>query len=732
MADRDDLEELCAASGIAREYHQIDGAHRVVPERTLRTLLAAMHMEAAQGADLGRALDGFEAQSWRRVLPPVRVLRAGEAGSVALTLPAAAAGRRLEWRLTLEDGTRLGGQVMPEELRQSDERSVDSVVCRRYVLPLPAVEQTGYHRLEIEALADAPERLAGMPLIVAPQRCHLPPAIEAGGRIWGPAVQVYALRSQRNWGMGDFTDLLRLVELCSQAGAGIVGVNPLHALFPHDPAQASPYSPSSRLFLNTLYIDVEAVPDFAESEAIRAVVGEASFQDRLRRLRATDLVDYPGVAAAKTAVLRQCYEHCRVRHLASATQRAAEFRRFQARHGAALRGHALFEVLQEHFHAADPGVWGWPAWPQAFREPTAPAVAAFARSHASEVEFREYLQWQADIQLAAVGRRARQVGLAAGVYQDLAVGISPAGAEAWSSRDLYALGVHVGAPPDDFNAHGQDWGLPPLVPHRLTQSGYEIFIATLRAGMRCGGALRIDHVMGLMRLFWVPRGDSAAQGAYVGYPLSDLLGILALESQRNRCMVIGEDLGTTPAGLRPALEQAGVLSYRVLIFERGWDGAFRPPQEYARQALVCVSTHDLPTLRGYWLGRDIDARDALGQFPSEAMRESQRAGRGKDRIRLLEALRREAVLPEPPPAGEPADMTQGLALAVHRYLARSPSMVMTVQMEDVLGAADQVNLPGSDERHPNWRRKLPLEIERWPHSARVRDLFGMLRTERGR
>jgi (1->4)-alpha-D-glucan 1-alpha-D-glucosylmutase len=733
MADRNELDELCAAFGIAREYHQIGGMHRVVPERSLRALLAAIHVPAGDGAGLRQALHEREARTWRRMLPPVRVVRHGspEARSIELTMPAEVAQRAFEWRLTEEDGTPRSGRFVPEALAPIGERTVDSVVFRRYALPLPELEHTGYHRLEIVRPDAGTKSAARMALIVVPDRCYQPPALAGGGRTWGPALQLYAVRSMRNWGMGDFTDLLRLVEFCAQAGAGILGVNPLHALFPHDPAHAGPYSPSSRLFLNVLYIDVEAVADYQESSKIRRSVARRAFQARLKSLRATELVDYPGVAAAKMPVLRACYEHFQSRHLTASSQRAAEFRSFRDRHGEALRAHVLFEALQAHFHAADPGIWGWPAWSKSFRLPSSPDVVEFERSHEAEVGLYAYLQWQAEIQLAAVAHRSAELGLAVGIYRDLAVGVNPGGAEAWSQQDLYARGVHVGAPPDDFNANGQEWGLPPFVPHLLEASGYEQFIATLRAGMRGGGALRIDHVMGLMRLFWVPAGSSAAEGTYVGYPFSDLLGILALESQRNRCLVIGEDLGTVPEGLRPALAQAGVLSYRVLIFERGWDGSFKPPAEYPEQALVCVSTHDLPTLGGFWLGRDIEARTVLGLYPSEEMGAAQAAGRAEDRKRLLAALRREGLWPEEPNSDEVVEMRPDLALSVHRYLARSPSKVLMVQAEDALGSTDQANLPGADQRHPNWRRKLPLDLEHWGESPAVRDLFAALREERG-
>ncbi len=735
MSARDDLEPLCAAYGIATDYVDVSGARHTVPERTLRALLSAMGVTAGADADFARALERRESASWRRLLPPVLVLTAVSAQppSVEVSVAAWAAQRRLDWRLTLEDGSRHAGSFVPAELTLVGERTFGARSYKRYALPLPALQQIGYHRLEIEKPGDEPERVARMTLIVAPPRCHQPQVLEGEGRMWGPAVQLYAMRSARNWGIGDFTDLRQLVEFCAEAGAGIVGVNPLHALFPDDPEQASPYSPSSRLFLNVLYIDVEAVAEFQESESIRHIARGDAFAVRLRALRTSELVDYAGVTAAKMQVLKACYAHFREAHLPHATQRAGGFRQFQATHGEALYRHALFEALQAHFRATDRGVWGWPAWPEAYRDPAAPAVAELARRHEAEIEFHEYLQWVADEQLAAVGRRSWELGLGVGIYQDLAVGVSPGGAEGWSRQDLYAIGVHVGAPPDEVNLYGQDWGLPPFVPHRLEETAYAPFIATLRANMFHSGALRIDHVLGLMRLFWVPAGAPPADGAYVGYPLDDLLGILALESQRNQCLIIGEDLGTVPEGLRPALAQMGVLSYRPLLFERTEDGSFQAPARFAEQALVCASTHDLPTLRGFWLGTDLDTRARLDLYPSDDLRERQIVERAQDRARLLMALKREELLPAESsvhPVAMP-DMTPELTLAVHRYLARSASKVMVVQMEDVFGAAEQVNLPGSDPRHPNWRRKLPLEIEQWPKLASVLDLVTMLREERG-
>ena len=333
------------------------------------------------------------------------------------------------------------------------------------------------------------------------------------------------------------------------------------------------------------------------------------------------------------------------------------------------------------------------------RKPTAiprrPRFASYAEAHAERVEFYEYLQWQAELQLEAVGRRSMELGLGVGLYQDLAVSVDRGGAEAWANQDLYAIAASVGAPPDDFNLHGQDWGLPPLAPERLRAAAYAPFIATLRANMRHAGALRIDHVMALARLYWVPQGAAPREGAYVHYPFEDLVGIVALESHRNRCMVIGEDLGTVPDEVRATLTRVGILSYRVLLFERQQSGDFKPPAEYPADSLVTATTHDLPTLAGYWEGRDLALRRELGLYPSEEVRQAQVGARAQDRARLLRALEREGLLPEGAsvdPASLP-QMTRALMLKIHAFLARSRARVLVVQPEDVLQLREQVNLP---------------------------------------
>jgi (1->4)-alpha-D-glucan 1-alpha-D-glucosylmutase len=723
-AERADLLRLCQRHGIGAEYFDIWGNRRVVPDHGLRALLRAMGVEAGDSSQVATSLraagDAEAAFGQRSPLPPVAVFWQ-DAAPWIVTLQASTRTGTLRWHLVEEAGAEHGGLV--EDFR----------------ILLPEGLPLGYHRLHlhIDTPNGASRLLSSTLVIVAPRRCYLPPLLQKGRRVWGPAVQLYALRSERNWGIGDFTDLAAVVRMCGQVGAALVGLNPLHALYSHNPEHASPYAPSSRRFCNTLYIDVEAVAEFALCSQARATVFAFEFQERLRALRQRDQVDYSGVAAVKMDVLETLYGYFRQTHLAraggpQASVRAREFRAFQAAGGRALRQHALFETLQEHFCRLDATVWGWPQWPYAYRDPGSAQVAEFLREHLERVEFYEYLQWQAELQLADAGRVALESRLGVGLYQDLAVSIDRGGAESWAAQDLYAHSASAGCPPDDFNLHGQDWGLLPLLPERLRARGYAPFIATLRANMRHAGALRIDHVMGLTRLFWVPRGEQPDAGAYVSYPFEHLLAVLTLESQRNQCMVIGEDLGTVPDEVRQAMDRSGILSYRVLYFSHRHDGEFFAPSDFPRDALVTSTTHDLATLLGFWEARDLELRKTLHLFPSDTVLVQQFEERKRDGARLLSALQREGLLPAEIGAEPrwPVPMTPRLAFAVQEYLGRAPSRVLSVQLEDIFGCPDQVNLPGTVDQYANWRRKLPVPLEQWERDDRFADLARRLAPER--
>jgi (1->4)-alpha-D-glucan 1-alpha-D-glucosylmutase len=718
------LEQLAQANGIALTYHDIWSNQRRAPPEVLRSLLRALHIDADSDAVIEQALARQRSERWQRVIPAATLAGAAET-IVVLRLPAPLLHAALSWHLVEEGGTAHDGALRPADGPEIERERLDGNEHVAVQWHLPLALPDGYHRLEIRHGAQA---LGDGLLIVAPRTCHVARALQGSRRVWGVAVQLYAVRSSRNWGIGDFTDLAAVIDAWGRRGAAVIGVNPLHAMFPHNPAHASPYSPSSRRFLNALYIDVAAVPEFAECDAARQRVQEAAFQARLHELRAAPLVDYPAVAQAKWPLLELLFAHFAQHHLAQDTPRARAFAAFCAEQGEALQRQARFEALQEHFFGTDAAVWGWPVWPEPYRDPESPAVQQFADAQRARVQFFQYVQWLCDEQLAQAARHAQGLGI--GIYIDLAVSADRAGADAWADQAALALQASIGAPPDEFNVEGQNWGLPPPIPRVLEQAAFAPFIQTLRANMRHAGALRIDHVMALTRLYWTTGQGSAAHGTFVHYPFDTLLAIVRLESRRQRCVVIGEALGTVPAGLREQLAGSGVLSYRVLIFERDAQRGFPRSDQLPRDALLAATTHDLPTLAGWWEGHDLAVRERLGlqSGPASVLAEA----RLREREQLIDALAREHLLP----AGTDAHaavrspLTPALSRALHRYLARTPSQIVLTQMEDVFLQRDQVNLPGTTDAHPNWRRKLALDIEQWRDDADLAELAQAMAHER--
>ncbi|HEV2263493.1 MAG TPA: 4-alpha-glucanotransferase [Stellaceae bacterium] len=547
-------------------------------------------------------------------------------------------------------------------------------------------------------------------------RCFLPD----WQRGWGIAAQLYGLRSARNWGIGDFTDLRRLIELAAAAGADFVGVNPLHALYAVDPARISPYSPSSREFLNVLYIDPLAMTSYADAGAARAAVAGRRFQALLTAQRERPTVDYPEIAAAKHSIFRvifETFEH-RVR---TAPRDAAvhDFGDFVRVRGAPLRRFALYQALSS-LAGFGPD---WMNWPAEFRDPTGPAVTEFAERHARDLRYYAFLQWQADRQLAACTTAARVGGMRIGLYLDLALGCSPDSAEGWAEQDKLIPDFHVGAPPDDWNANGQDWGLFAYNPAATMRTGGADYRRVVAANMTHAGALRIDHVLGFNRLFLVPAGGQPIDGAYLRMPFDALAAAAATESAARRCIVVGEDLGTVPADLPPRLAAAGILSYRLLIFARR-DGRYLDPAGYPPNALVALATHDLPTWRGFWGGRDIALKFGLGIQPVGLSQEQALAIRAAERQSIRDALTR---------AGLDTGDEAALAIAVHRFLARTPSRLALVQLEDLAQETEQVNLPGAPAgAYPSFARKLGRDLDAIFADPTANAILAAMRAERPR
>ena len=545
---------------------------------------------------------------------------------------------------------------------------------------------------------------------IATLACALPASGEV--RSWGITCQLYALRSERNLGIGDFEDLARLAEIGAEAGAGFVGVNPLHALFLADPMRFSPYSPSTRRFLSPFLIAIDRLEGGTDAIAhLRAA------EPQLFEALDGDLVDYAAAGAVKRRHLRVVF--------AQAQADDEAFEAFRAANGKALRDFALFETISAAMVQAGRGT-GWHAWPEELRHRDGEDAARFESEHADDLRFHQWLQFTAERQLAEAQARARAAGMRIGLYLDFAVGVAPDGAETWADPELTVPDARVGSPPDMFNSDGQDWGLAPLSPKVLAAREYKPLSEAYGAMMKSAGAVRIDHAMGLARLWWIPDGIHSRDGGYVRNPLGAMIDTVAAASQANDCLVVGEDLGTVPKGFGPAMEEANILSYRVLYFEHLEGKGFVAPQDYPQLSLACISTHDLATLAGWWEGSDVELRASTGRQDAAAS-ERGRLERDRDRRALLEALEVEGLLPGD---HDGETLSEDMAVAIHRFAARTRSMLFAVQVDDMVGAARQPNLPGTMDEYPNWRIRSEVTLEDLAAHPRFQTIARALREER--
>lgn len=661
------LDRLAQAAGVSSDWWDISGHRHETPAETKRAVLAALGFDASgAGAardGLRRLADEFD----RRGLPHALAARGGQ--PVALRVPGARPPRLFALRA---GETR---PIAPISCEPTRWRARDGEEINGLRLLLPPQENG-----ETELVRDDADARCTL-LVAGP--CWLPPRERLGGL----AAQLYALRRDGDQGVGDLTTLAQLMEGAGRAGLDAVGVNPLHALFPLDPQRASPYSPSDRRRLDPLYVDL-------------ARLGEEFGLDlRLDAIESGSEVDYPRIRAARRAGFARAFAALRPR-LASDDPLGVAFRAFVEEGGEALARFALHQALTRD-HGGD-----WRRWPAPLRDAEPAALAQARLRLRGDVEAALFEQWAADRQLAAAARAGRDAGLSLGLYRDLAVGAAPDGAEAWMNRSLLLPGLSIGAPPDPLGPLGQVWGLPPPDPHACEREAGRSFSALIADNMRHAGALRIDHALGLARLFVVPEGASGAQGCYLAQPQAILFARLALESARAGCLVVGEDLGTAPNGFHETLESAAVLSYRVAWFER--DGArFRPPGSYPRLAAACVATHDLPTLAGWWAGDDIAERHALGLL-DDAQAHGERGARAVEKRAFVDALRDAGALDGPLDLAGPYDIR--LAEAAHAFVAATPALLALGQADDCVGETVAVNLPGTDRERANWRRRLSADL----------------------
>jgi 4-alpha-glucanotransferase len=704
VSGRPKLRALARRLGVHDGY-VAHGGRRVATTDAIRAaLVAAMGGDGSTEAAAARTLARLAGAEAAVLLPPVRVAR--------LT------GRqRPVVEIAAPPGVAAGGGAWVLELIEEDGRRTE--VCARLATPaagrngtswrvrLPRLPAPGYHRVRLTLETRAGVHGSEQALILVPGRCPTPADRLGGRRVFGLCANLYTVRSRANWGAGDLGDLGRLVDWGAAHGAAFVGVNPLHALR-NTGGEVSPYRPISRLFRNVLYLDMARVPELADSAAARARLRSRAHTAALAAWRAGDRVDYGGVATAKLAVGRLLHRAFVIRHRACGTARGRAYAAFRARHGDVLRDFATFLALDAVHTAAGKAPGAWRSWPAGHRDPRAPAVAAFRVAHADEVDFHCYLQFVLEEQLGAAAARARTAGMPIGVYQDLAIGSSPDGSDPWAFPALFLDGASVGAPPDDYAPTGQDWSLPALDPHALTAGGYRYWTHLLRNALTHAGALRVDHVMGLLRQYWIPAGRPGTEGAYVRFPADDLLGILALEATRAGALVVGEDIGTVPAGFSHLMARWGILSSRVLYFERTSRGAFRAASRYTPRALATANTHDHVPLAGWWAGRDLALRRDFGFIDGAAAYDDARAARARERTALRRRLVADGALPAR--VGAPSDAV--LRGAVHRFLCGTPAALVGVALDDLAGETEPVNVPGvGGDRYSSWTRRMRVSLE---------------------
>ncbi len=709
MANYELTSKVAHLRKISRSFVDYRGVEAEVPFENIELILKAMGYDLDNDQKLGHDAWQLDTHQWHTLLEPITVLSPlRDYWGINVYVKDYELSSTGSWRIETEQGDLLEGQFNLEFLTQTGDYWMEGVQHVRRIVPLPTDLPLGYHTIQV-TVNDAQMSTS---LIVTPKTSYHNEPMHRGDKTWGTAIQLYTLRSQNNWGMGDFSDLAQLMKDMAAQGADVIGLNPIHALYPISPEHCSPYSPSNRSFLNVLYTDVTAVPEFDESAALKRKVASKTFGARVAQLRESDDVFYPGVSALKFECFELLFKAFKKNHLGQGTEREAAFNRFVEEQGEPLQNQALFDALLAHFKALDINAWGWPVWPEAYKDHKSAEVAEFAAQNEEAITYWMYLQFIADEQLQQVDQLAKDLGMKIGLYRDLAVGADRGGAEVWGNKENFCLDAAVGAPPDALGPNGQNWGLPPLDPIKLKNEGYQTFITLLRNNMRACGALRIDHALALLRLWWCPPGKTAAFGAYVYYDLFDLLGILNLESQRNQCMVIAEDLGTVPDEITEFFPKAELYSNKVFYFEID-DVSCTEPEQYAPKALAIVCNHDMPTVKAYWNKSDLNLRKQLNMFASEQDYQDECAAREKAKRLILEALAKHGRLPtgittNPDDLDE---MTQDLCFAIHQHLASSASQIIAVQLEDMMLINKPVNIPGTSDEYPNWRRKLSQSSE---------------------
>ncbi len=687
----DNLNLLADKLGIARHFSDA-GMHKCeydVSDDILKFFCKEYGYKADTDEDVEQSLCRFDNASWKKTLPVIIILRQTD-----MSFYAVLTATQLSQKITLSIQT--GQELNFDATESAEQKEFNGKEYRKVKITLRDCLPYGYYNLQMKYRGG----IAKAVLAVVPDKCYTTDAIESG-KLWGYSLQLYALKNKHNWGVGDFGDLKTFVDMCAKSGADVIGLNPLNVLFHDYPENASPYSSVSRLFLNPIYIDVTAVPEFekCDNDLLRAEIA---------KVKNTDLIDYTAVYNLKIKVLKNLF--------AILKQNAAFARQFADFKQEKATELDLFATFQALYSEQSKTVWGgWQAWSKELQNPASLAVAKFKAVHQEQIEFFKFLQFEADRQLKAVYDEVKKCGLKIGLYRDLPVGVCKDSAELWADKYVFMEKSGAGAPPDAFFTLGQKWCLGAFNPYELKNRAYEPYLKILRANMAYAGALRIDHVMGLMRLFMIP--DDKQNGTYIYYNFDDMLGLLALESHLHKCAVVGESIGNVPDGFLDKLRAHNIYSISVLWSER-WNGGygdFKMSSDYPANVFVSVGTHDMQPLKMWWFGYDIELKRKLNMIDDNERIASYKLREG-DRYKLLAALDFNQVWPQD--KLRKADYLygegypEGIEEAVHKLLAKTPCKVVMLQLEDVFEVAELQNLPGTDrETYPNWRHRLPINLE---------------------
>ncbi|MBR1778098.1 MAG: 4-alpha-glucanotransferase [Alphaproteobacteria bacterium] len=733
---------LAEKAGILPEF-EADGGVYPTSFETKKALLKALELPADTPAEAALSLKTLKEKPFKRALPPVMIVRREQkTAKIPVTVTAGTKEGILRYEIVLENGEKLTGQESIADLSVLETMTVGGRDYEQRKLKIAVPDQLGYHMIRISG-GSVLKAGREMPFIVVPEKCYMPEMMRQGGKPWGFPVQLYALRSERNWGIGDFSDLKEMNAVAKAFGADIVGINPINVAFAANWETASPYYSSSRLFLNPLYIDVEAVA--GAKTVLKKWRASADVKARLKRARESALVDYAAVGSLKMEALRLLF---------AAFKGDKDFDAFCAEGGKDLESAALYQVLSVFFandrgrHASIEDLeqalnpiavrqdlllrrgTGFKSWGKAYASPDTEQSRRFADQNADEVRFYKFIFWIADRQFQAASQESQKQGLAVGLYQDLAVGVASESAETWGAQQLFATQLSIGSPPDMFNANGQEWGVAPMRPDVMRDEAYISYRRMLSANMKRAGAVRIDHVMGLVRLFCIPHKE---KGAYIRYHVEDMIGIVALESHRNQCLVVGEDLGVVPGFFREMLEKAGILSFRVFRYEQMHDGRYKPLNVYPETALIAAGTHDMPTLAGYWMGADIETARKIGLMDEERCAYA-KSLRRQDRLAVIESLAQTGRWFVDPSSFDAEINGQKLPdrfiEVLYSYLATAPCCLLLVQLEDLLEQKEQMNMPGTSDEYPNWRHKLPKTVSELYDCEEMKRLCAAIRQSR--